>query len=107
MLKRNQLPATAPRTCRPSCPDSLNRQSAVIQGCRTTCSVTLGVTTSDKRRFPDLPDVSRDRGDVPRALVLLSVVGRQRESSASTRSRSFRTGSGIRRIGGAAYQSRA
>src|SRR5260370_29695220 len=65
------------------------------------------VTTSDKRRFPDLPDVSRDRGDVPRALVLLSVLGRQRELSASTRSRSFRTGSGIRRIGGAAYQSPA
>ncbi len=33
--------------------------------------------------------------------------GRQRKSSASTCSRSFRTGSGIRRTGGAAYQSRA
>src|SRR5260370_11374533 len=31
MLKRIQLPATVPRTCQPSCPDSLNRQIAVIR----------------------------------------------------------------------------
>src|SRR5207247_7432731 len=61
--------------CRDSVKMSFPRSLVVIWKAREFSPV----TTSDKRRFPDLPDVSRDRGDVPRALVLLSVLGWQRE----------------------------
>src|SRR5437764_840934 len=55
--------------------------------------------------FPDLPDVSRDRGGellLLGVLVLLPLPVRRWKSPASTRRRSFRTGSGITRTGGLA-----